>query len=423
LPEKFCHDASEDVLLSVIAHETAHVARRDYLTKLLVEFISLPISFHPVTFFIKRQIERERELACDELVTRKVLAADVYARSLLSAADLALLPAEGSIALSVFDGQILENRIMRLTRNNFGLSRNLGRLATSAALLLVCASALSLSAFGFELQTENAPSAAPTHLAQIVSLLPATATIKTPTNQQTERRSTTQSADQRAQDACEAERKQDTAAIPKLIAMLGDDSRTPLLRCWEGTAWSPALDTFRLPSPGEQAALALASMGRPAFQPLAAQLDNANAVVRRNAAWAIGELTNMLPHERSSAVPQLINLLSDRDVWVRMAAARAIGELRDRRATPTLVATLSDSDWRMREMTTWALSELKDDKAVSALCAILLSDARVEVRREAAEALGEIASAESLATLKQALNDPEPSVSAKVRWAIEEIEG
>jgi len=77
----------------------------------------------------------------------------------------------------------------------------------------------------------------------------------------------------------------------------------------------------------------------------------------------------------------------------------------------------------MRQMTAWALSELKDDKAVNALCATLLSDAKVEVRRGAAEALGEIASQDALATLKQALNDPDPGVSAKVKWAIEEIEG
>src|SRR5688572_2339061 len=90
-------------------------SRRDYLTKLLVEFISLPALFHPITFLIKRQIDRERELACDELVTKNVLSPDTYARSLLSAADLALLPAPYAIMLSIFDGRILEKRIMRLT--------------------------------------------------------------------------------------------------------------------------------------------------------------------------------------------------------------------------------------------------------------------------------------------------------------------
>ena len=223
--------------------------------------------------------------------------------------------------------------------------------------------------------------------------------------------------------ACNAGRRGDTEAIPSLIALLGDDSKTQLVKCWDSDRWSPALQTFKHPSPGEQAALALASFGRPAFVPLSNQLDNPNATVRRNAAWAIGELTNMIPGERAGAVPQLISLLSDSDEWVRMAAARALGELGDRRALDGLVAQLGDDKWRVRQLVVWALSEMKDRRAVTALCSVLLSDVRGEVRRGAAEALGEISSAEALPSLKQALNDTEASVSAKAAWAIAEIEG
>ena len=45
----------------------------------------------------------------------------------------------------------------------------------------------------------------------------------------------------------------------------------------------------------------------------------------------------MLPGERAGAVPQLITLLGDSDEWVRMAAARALGELRDERALTDLL--------------------------------------------------------------------------------------
>ena len=75
----------------MLAHEMAHVARRDFLTNLFCELLSLPISFHPLTYLIKREIDRTRELACDELVTRRVLAPKVYARSLLWAADITQL--------------------------------------------------------------------------------------------------------------------------------------------------------------------------------------------------------------------------------------------------------------------------------------------------------------------------------------------
>lgn len=290
-----------------------------------------------------------------------------------------------------------------------------------AALSVLCLSALSLSMFSLELQSARA---AVTESLQSLNLpaaqdpgIPATNT------SQPQAQLNSPAPDERAVSACQAAKRGDTTAIPSLVAMLGDDSRSQLIKCWDTGRWSPALETFKHPSPGEQAALALASMGRVALGPLSQQLTSSDAIVRRNSAWAIGELTNMVPGERAGAVPQLITLLGDSDAWVRMAAARALGEVRDERALTKLVATLSDDNWRVRELAVWALSEMKDDRAVTALCSVLLSDARVEVRRGAAEALGEIASADALPSLKQALNDTEPSVRGKAAWAISEIEG
>src|SRR5215203_988306 len=47
LPEKFCSEADEVRLLSVIGHEMAHVKRGDFLTNLICELIALPVWFHP----------------------------------------------------------------------------------------------------------------------------------------------------------------------------------------------------------------------------------------------------------------------------------------------------------------------------------------------------------------------------------------
>jgi HEAT repeat protein/beta-lactamase regulating signal transducer with metallopeptidase domain len=424
LPEVFCSDVDENKLLSVIGHEMAHVKRRDFLSNLICELLVLPISFHPLAFLIKRQIGRARELACDELVTKDVLEPKVYARSLLWAADVSRQYSPQAFMLSIFDGKILEERIVRLMRNKRRVASGPARVMMCAALLFVGGAALSLSMFSLELQT-----AARARVLEPVQMLsipitqdpvaPAAATAQS----RTEPQLNAPAADERAMSACRTGRRGDTEAIPSLIAMLGDDTKTELIKCWDSGRWSPALQTFKHPSPGEQAAIALASFGRPAFVPLMNQLDSSNATVRRNAAWAIGELTNMLPGQRSGAVPQLISLLRDSDEWVRMAAARALGELRDERALEQLVGTLSDDNWRVRQLVVWALSEMKDARAVMALCNVLLSDTRVEVRRGAAEALGEIGSAEALPSLKQALNDAEAGVSAKVAWAISEIEG
>ena len=428
LPDSFCTDVDQETLLSVIGHEMAHVWRKDFLTKLVCELVSLPISFHPVTFLIKRQIERERELACDELVTRQVLRPESYARSLLRAADLSILPVRSSIMLSVFDGRMLEQRIRQLTRKKLSLNKWSGRMITAGVIGALCLSSLLGSAFGFSLRV---PIETPAAVAP-----PSTALATTTTNTAQEpsadrgkqsRLPAASQLDSRtpqalASAACEAGRNQDLQAIPTLVAMLADDRKTEPLACYTTGRWTPALDTFKHPSPGEQAALALASMGPAAFNALTNELNNSNATTRRNAAWAIGELTRMPPDSRASAIPQLITLLGDTDAWVRMAAARAIGEVRDGRATETLIATLSDADWRVRRLAAWALNEMKEKRAVAALCQSLLGDSHAEVRGAAAEALGEIASREALPSLQRALNDAEAGVRAKATWAIAEIE-
>ncbi len=425
LPDSFCDKANDDTLLSVIAHEMTHVQRRDFLTKLICEWISLPISFHPFTAFIKRQIERERELACDEMVTRRAVVREIYARSLLTAANLAVVGARYGAALSIFDGMTLEKRIKQLVANRLPLSRRTARLITVSVVGAVCLSTLVMSAFAFELRAKLntlSPNISAVISEQPLRWAPA-AEVTARAEPQARKQLDSPSPQERAQAACAAGRKRDLEAIPTLIGMLSDDSKTESLGCWEGGRWTPALDTFKHPSPGEEAALALASMGRAALPPLVNQLDNSNGTARRNAAWAIGELTNMLPAERTSATTGLVALLNDADAWVRMASARALGELRDQRATESLIVTLLDSDWQVRQMVAWALSELKDDRAVKALGSALLSDSRPEVRRVAAEALGEIRSAEALPFLRQAVNDSVAAVSAKAHWAIAEIEG
>jgi len=424
LPEVFSANIDEARLLSVIGHEMAHVARRDFLTNLICELVAVPVSFHPLIFFIKQQIDRTRELACDELVTNHILAPRVYARSLLWAADVSRHYTSQAFMLSIFDAQILEERIERIMRSNTRLGRGIARTFMFAAVLVLCFSALSLSLFSVELQTRVRAAvtqsfATPEH--PVVTTPPHVP--QTVTTSRREPQTTTTDADERAASACNASKKGDVGSVELLVAMLGDDRNSKLIRCWENTRWSPALEVFKQSSPGEQAALALASLGPLAFRPLANQLDNSNPSVRRNAAWAIGELTNMPPSDRWGAVPQLITLLSDSDAGVRMAAARALGELHDHRAVAQLIATLPDNNWRVRELVVWALSEMKNPGAVNALCTVLLSDPRAEVRRGAAEALGEIQNAAALPALKQALQDSEPGVSAKAAWAISEIEG
>jgi beta-lactamase regulating signal transducer with metallopeptidase domain len=86
LPDSLFAETSEDVLTTAVGHETAHIARHDFAFNILYELLYVPVSFHPAAWFIRRGIERTREMACDELVTRQLIDPGVYARSLMSIA-------------------------------------------------------------------------------------------------------------------------------------------------------------------------------------------------------------------------------------------------------------------------------------------------------------------------------------------------
>ena len=148
LPESLLAEASDDVLTTAIGHEMAHIARRDFACNLLYELMYLPVSFHPAAWLIRRGIGRTREMACDELVTRRLMDAGVYARSIVSiAAQMTALPCPG-YTLGVFDGDILEERIRRLIqRPADNLKRARLVLAGGLAALALCAAVASSLSF------------------------------------------------------------------------------------------------------------------------------------------------------------------------------------------------------------------------------------------------------------------------------------
>ncbi len=150
LPERFCSEASDEVLTTAIGHEMAHIARRDFPRNICFEIFSLPVSFHPALWLIRRGIERAREMACDELVSGRLIDPTAYARSILSIAEGMTMAPQPGHTLSVLDGNNLEERIRRLIeRPAASLQRPRLLLATGLAALALCvviASSLSLTA-------------------------------------------------------------------------------------------------------------------------------------------------------------------------------------------------------------------------------------------------------------------------------------
>lgn len=417
LPDSFYAPLPSETLISVLGHEMAHIARRDFPLNLAYEFLRLPISFHPLANLAQRQINRTRELACDELVAGRVLAADAYARSLVRVASSLSNPAGHAYSLGVFDADILEERVMRLMEKRVRMSVRAARFLMAASFSLLLTTALYASVFsvgfrpgafeGVPVQGETAARVAQTRV-DLTDKIRALASTD---------------ANERAAAACALGRARAVEAIPSLVGMLGDDTPVEPLKCWDANSdWNPALATFKQASPGEEAAIALAAMGQTAVEPLVNALGHANASVRRNAAWAIGEVSGGMSVERDGAVAPLRSALNDADEWVRTAAARALGEIRDERATESLLAALADGSAQVRETAAWSLGEMKERRAVQSLSEMLLKDEGAGVRRMAAWALGEIQDPKGVASLSAALSDPEPRVREKARWALSEIQ-
>jgi TonB family protein len=147
LPESMVGDLDGADLETILAHELAHLRRRDFLTNLICEFLTLPIAWHPAVWLTRQRIAETRELACDRMAA-EIAGSVPYAQSLLRLASRLVPGAPVTIpyALGIFDTAVFERRIMRLTQPVLPLSRArcVVTLAACAALgLATCGSALA----------------------------------------------------------------------------------------------------------------------------------------------------------------------------------------------------------------------------------------------------------------------------------------
>jgi beta-lactamase regulating signal transducer with metallopeptidase domain len=123
----------QDALLAVLAHEIAHVRRRDTLLQLALEVITLPVAFHPLVRMLKRRNAIAREIACDAHVTPRFVEPRAYARTLLALAHRGGLP---RTALAFGEEDALETRL-RWLRHIDSPRRRVGLAVATAILITV----------------------------------------------------------------------------------------------------------------------------------------------------------------------------------------------------------------------------------------------------------------------------------------------
>jgi beta-lactamase regulating signal transducer with metallopeptidase domain len=168
LPAALLPGLRDDELDALLAHELAHVRRRDHWVR-LVEIAATSIFWwYPVTWWVRRALRRAEERCCDEWVLRLMpRSAEAYANGLLKSLTFvsgASLPAVASGAGPVED---LEARLKEIL-----MTRPVPQLATPLRLALAAAAAFGLAVFPTHAQTNATQNETPP---PAVAATPATA--------------------------------------------------------------------------------------------------------------------------------------------------------------------------------------------------------------------------------------------------------
>lgn len=309
----------DETLRAVVAHELCHRKNRDLLRLLLVRAAACALWFHPGIWWLRSRLAALAERRADEAGAATV-GRKAYARCLAAIAlQAGRLGSPGTrLALAMASSPTVSGRLRRLLQPE-APSRTASRLPRRLA-----AAALGLAATGAALPVTPVPPAPAAFHREVARL-------DSPV------------ASERAEALYRLGRwsGQESRAIPHLVAALGDDAAIETMPSWSFTdeGWAPARSEWWRASPGEVAALSLASMSARAAPFLENALSDPDPVVRRNAAWAVGELRH--PRGLSkAAVPRLIRALGDPVPEVRAAAAWSLGDLGAEEALPAVRARL-----------------------------------------------------------------------------------
>jgi bla regulator protein BlaR1 len=82
LPARIFTGLTDDQIEALLAHELAHVARRDYLVNIVQSIVEALLFYHPAIWWVSQGIREEREYCCDDRAVAATQDGLSYARAL-----------------------------------------------------------------------------------------------------------------------------------------------------------------------------------------------------------------------------------------------------------------------------------------------------------------------------------------------------
>ncbi|MDP9278084.1 MAG: M56 family metallopeptidase [Gemmatimonadota bacterium] len=379
VPETALTDLDLEQQRSLLAHELAHLARRDPLWLGVTSMIERVFWIQPLNRVANRQIATSAEFLCDDWAVRRTGSGVPLARCLAQVAEwIQASPLGVPVAGMAEERSLLVSRVSRLLEGVKPSTRSRRGLAVAAMAVLI---AMIVVAPGVSGKSGS-------QLLSAASVISDKSTSKQIVGADTGvvnaliARLGDEDADVRRAAAHSLGQLKDSRAVPGLIGALKDSD--PKVRASAAEALAEFEDSR-------------------AIAPLAALLNDASTEVKQSALEALSHFDDGVP---SSAV---IRSLSDPDAEVRHKAAHLAGKLRDRSATPALAKLVGDPDSDVRQAAIEAIGELKDPMAASAVT-LALGDADSDVRQQAMNTIEELKAPIPEATLIGLMRDPDPDV-------------
>jgi HEAT repeat protein len=403
VPDTVLTDLDREQQRSLLAHELAHIARRDPVWLVVGSFIERVFWIQPLNRVANSEIARSTEFLCDDWAVGRTGSGVPLARCLAQVAEwIQAAPLGVPLAGMAEERSLLVTRVDRLVQgiNPAGRSRRgvaIGAVAALAATILV--------APGVSAKTRSALLA---HQTPKISLVVPTVTAEGVQETKTESR---QAAGLVVRDTGE-----DAGVVTALIARLADENAEvrsaaahALGRLKDSRAVPGLIGILHDPEMKVRAAgaesLAEFEDAR-AIVPLTTLLDDQSSDVKQNALDALSHFESGLP------TAAFVRMLADTDPDVRRRAAELVGKSHDRSVTGALAKLIGDSSPEVRRAAIEAIGELGDPTGAVAIIPAL-SDANAEVREQALGTIDDLKAAIAEGTLLGLLRDRDADVRQK----------